>query len=153
MDLTREPKKDKKDKAARVKNTRSSLKTSSYNATGTGSAKPTRQAKNKDKDKDKQDSHLDSAEKNSNKDTGKGEDRPTGSSSHVQATKPNTETPAASGNPVTATRGLEEQLGSFLAAMSKQIEFMASTMDRITQMMEHMSQPFEGYDEEMERSG
>ena len=57
MDLILEPKKDKKDKAERVKNTRSSLKPSSHNATGTGSAKPTGQTKNKDK----QDGcHLDS---------------------------------------------------------------------------------------------
>ena len=88
--------------------------------------------------------------KSAKKDKGKGEDRPTGSSSNVLATKPYTETPAASGNHVIALRGLEEQLGSFLAAMSKQTELVASTIGRMTQMMEHMSQPFECYDEEME---
>ena len=73
-----------------------------------------------------------------------------GSSSHGHATKPKSETPEASGNAVNVSRGLEEQLGSFLASMCKQNELVFSTMGRMTQMMEHMSQTFEGYDEELQ---
>ena len=66
------------------------------------------------------------------------------------ANKPDTDTPAASGNPIIASTGLVEQLGSFLAPMSKQNELVASTIGRMTQMMEHMSHLFEGYDKDLE---